>query len=240
MNFAHLPNISYFDRKLPTTKSSITPKSNNGVIISHARFHEIIKIQLYKHMKTYQTILSAAIIAMFFTSCSESKTSDSTESEVAAETKEAADTAESRPSPLMVKEGQIAGKAFKVQYGSPSVKGRELWGDLVPYNVVWRTGANEASYVDLAEEMTVEGKKLAAGKYSLFTIPKETGAWTVIFNSDWDLEHGHFQYDEKNDVLRVDVNPVWNETSKESMSIEIESPGIVIYWEKLELPISIN
>lgn len=191
-------------------------------------------------MKTYLAIVSTAMIALVFASCTEPKTSESDESEVAAETKEAAEATESRPSPLMVKEGKIAGKAVKVQYGSPAVKGRELWGDLVPYNVVWRTGANEASYVDLAEDMTVEGKKLKAGKYSLFTIPKETGSWTVIFNSEWDLEHGHFQYDEKNDVLRVEVTPVWEESNKESLSMELESPGIVIRWEKLKLPISIN
>src|SRR5690606_30102421 len=100
--------------------------------------------------------------------------------------------------------------------------------------------ANEATYVDLAEEMTVEGEKLPAGKYSLFTIPKDSESWTVIFNSEWDLEHGHFQYDEKNDVLRVEVNPVWEESNQESLSIEIENPGIVIRWEKLKLPISIN
>ncbi|WP_057935960.1 DUF2911 domain-containing protein [Algoriphagus resistens] len=191
-------------------------------------------------MKTYQTILTAAMVAMVFASCNKSKTSESTASDVAAETKEAAETEESRPSPLMVKEGQIAGKAFKVQYGSPAVKGRQLWGDLVPYNVVWRTGANEASYVELSEDMTVEGKKLPAGKYSLFTIPKENGPWTVIFNSEWNLEHGHFQYDEKNDVLRVEVVPVWEEGNEESLSMEIESPGLVIRWEKLKLPISIN
>lgn len=191
-------------------------------------------------MKTYQTILSASMIVLFFASCGEPKTSESTESEVATETKEAAEATESRPSPLMAKEGQISGKGFKVQYGSPAVKGRELWGDLVPYNVVWRTGANEASYVDLAEDMTIEGEKLPAGKYSLFTIPKEGGPWTVIFNSEWNLEHGHFQYDEKNDVLRVEVSPVWGETTQESLSMEIESPGLVIRWEKLKLPISIN
>ncbi|MFC5624661.1 DUF2911 domain-containing protein [Algoriphagus winogradskyi] len=191
-------------------------------------------------MKTNHPILSAAILAIVFASCSEPKAIETSESVVAEETMEAATEAESRPSPLMVKEGQIAGKAIKVQYGSPAVKGRDLWGDLVPYNVVWRTGANEASYVDLAEDMTVEGKKLEAGKYSLFTIPKETGAWTVIFNSEWDLEHGHFQYDEKNDVLRVDVTPVWEESTQESLSIDIENPGIVIRWEKLKLPITIN
>ena len=73
-------------------------------------------------------------------------------------------TTEQRPSPLEVKEGQIAGKKVKVQYGSPSVKGRTIWGDLVPYNVVWRTGANEATFLELGADFLVEGKSLKAGK----------------------------------------------------------------------------
>ncbi len=147
---------------------------------------------------------------------------------------------DTRPSPLEVKEGKIAGKSISVHYGSPSVKGRTIWGDLVPYNVVWRTGANEATFVDIPQDVRVEGKSLPAGKYSLFTIPKESGAWIVIFNSDWELEHGHFQYDDKNDVLRVEVSPTWEATSAEKLSIDIESPGLVIRWEKLKLPIAIQ
>lgn len=166
------------------------------------------------------------------------KTEESTSAETLEKTSEV--TPENRPSPLVTKEGQIDGKPIKLQYGSPSVKGRTLWGDLVPFNVVWRTGANEASFIDLTEAITVEGKSLAAGKYSIFTIPKEEGTWTVIFNSDWNLEHGHFQYNEKNDVLRVEVQPQWEATSQESLSMEVESPGIVIRWEKLKLPISIQ
>lgn len=166
------------------------------------------------------------------------KTEESTSTETQEQTSET--TPEQRPSPLVSKEGQVAGKTIKVQYGSPSVKGRTIWGDLVPYNVVWRTGANEASYIDLAQGITVEGKALAAGKYSIFTIPKENGAWTVIFNSDWNLEHGHFQYNEKNDVLRVEVQPQWEEASQESLSMEVESTGLVIRWEKLKLPIAIQ
>lgn len=162
-------------------------------------------------------------------------TAETAESEIADTTEE-----EKRPSPLEVKEGTIGAKSIKVQYGSPAVKGRTLWGDLVPYNVVWRTGANEATFIEIPQDISVEGKPLAAGKYSLFTIPKESGKWTVILNSDWNLEHGHFQYDEKNDVLRVEVTPVWEETSTERLSIDIESPGLVIRWDKLKLPITIQ
>lgn len=189
-------------------------------------------------MKKRYLFIPALFAFSVFVSCG-SKNSESMEensnSEMVEESSE-----ESRPSPLEVKEGSISGKAFKVQYGSPSVKGRQIWGDLVPYNVVWRTGANEATYIELSEEMTVEGQPVGAGKYSLFTIPKENGAWTVILNSEWDLEHGHFQYDEKQDVLRVEVSPEWEESSQERLSIDIEEPGIVIRWEKLKLPIQIQ
>lgn len=147
---------------------------------------------------------------------------------------------ESRPSPLVSEKGQISEKDVNVQYGSPSVKGRDIWGDLVPFDVVWRTGANEATFVEFSDDVTVEGQKLPAGKYSLFTIPKESGKWTVLFNKEWDLEHGHFQYDEKMDVLRVSVTPQWLDSSQESLSISIENPGLVIRWEKLQLPIQIQ
>lgn len=190
-------------------------------------------------MKTYHSFLFTALTALVFVSCGP-KSTDQEEAFDEAVANESAEAEEQRPSPLEVKDGTVAGKPFKVQYGSPAVKGRALWGDLVPYNVVWRTGANEASYVELSEDMTVEGATLAAGKYSIFTIPRESGSWTVIFNSEWDLEHGHFQYDEKNDVLRVDVQPRWVEQDQERLSMDLESPGLVIRWEKLVLPITIQ
>ena len=188
-------------------------------------------------MKKNILLAFATSALVVFYGCNSNKT-ESVEAEESTEA--AASEEEKRPSPLEVKEGTVGSKSIKVQYGSPAVKGRTLWGDLVPYNVVWRTGANEATFIDVPQDITVEGKPLAAGKYSLFTIPKESGKWTVILNSDWNLEHGHFQYDEKNDVLRVEVSPIWEETSTERLSIDIESPGLVIRWEKLKLPISIQ
>lgn len=180
-------------------------------------------------------LVTFAFMAFYGCGSKNTDTAETAESEIADTTEE-----EKRPSPLEVKEGTIGAKSIKVQYGSPAVKGRTLWGDLVPYNVVWRTGANEATFIEIPQDISVEGKPLAAGKYSLFTIPKESGKWTVILNSDWNLEHGHFQYDEKNDVLRVEVTPVWEETSTERLSIDIESPGLVIRWDKLKLPITIQ
>lgn len=188
-------------------------------------------------MKRIVLIVLGAFLISAGWSCS-SKTDSSEEKVTLDENQESEES--DRPSPLEVKSGQINGKEFKVQYGSPAVKDRTIWGDLVPYDVVWRTGANEATFVELTQEMSIEGETLAPGKYSLFTIPKSSGTWTVIFNSDWDLEHGHFQYDEKNDVLRVEVSPVWESTIQERLSIDIEDPGLVVRWEKLKLPITIQ
>lgn len=145
-----------------------------------------------------------------------------------------------RPSPLRTVDGTIGDKEVSIQYGAPSVKDRVVWGDIVPYNEVWRTGANEATFVDFSEDVQVEGQPLPAGKYSLFTIPKENGPWTVIFNSEWDLEHGHFQYKEENDVLRVESTPERVDDHQEQLTIAIESPGLLVRWEKMRLPITIQ
>jgi hypothetical protein len=191
-------------------------------------------------MKKLSTLWSIGLICISVFACSPKSSENAEETTVEEASSNESESSEQRPSPLEIKEGQIAGKTISVHFGSPSVNGRTIWGDLVPYNVVWRTGANEATYIEIPQDIIVEGKALPAGKYSLFTIPKESGPWTVIFNSEWDLEHGHFQYDEKNDVLRVESTPSWESTTTEKLSIEIESSGLVIRWEKLNLPIAIK
>jgi len=188
-------------------------------------------------MKKINSLFLAILLSgsFFLYSCENNNQEGETEevSEMEAESTE-------RVSPLRTAQGTVAGTEIKVQYGAPSVKDRVIWGDIAPYNEVWRTGANEATNVEFADDVMVEGKALAAGRYSLFTIPKESGPWTVIFNSDWDLEHGHYQYKEENDVLRVDVNPVKDQEHQEQLAISVEEPGIVIRWEKLKLPIEIK
>src|SRR5690606_7918853 len=99
----------------------------------------------------------------------------------------------------------------KVFYNRPSKKGREIFGGLVPYGQVWRTGANEATTFDTNRDLNFKGKVLRAGKYSLWTIPREN-AWTIIFNSEhgqWGLnKQGQPNRDPKLDVLQVDVPSV--------------------------------
>ncbi len=98
---------------------------------------------------------------------------------------------------------------ISINYSRPGVKGRKIWGGLVPYNKVWRTGANEATKITFSKGIIINGKKLAAGSYSFFAIPEEK-EWTLIFNkivNQW----GAFTYNELQDALRIKVKPVKND-----------------------------
>lgn len=99
------------------------------------------------------------------------------------------------------KEGEKA--LVRVIYSRPAKKDREVFGKLVPYGKVWRTGANENTEIKFYQDATIQGKKVKAGTYSLFTIPGET-EWTIILNSDLDY-WGAFKYNQANDVARFTV-----------------------------------
>ncbi|KEO74510.1 DUF2911 domain-containing protein [Anditalea andensis] len=189
-------------------------------------------------MKKLEILFFAWVISgsMFLSSCERPAQEEDTTTETAM----VSDSREERVSPLRNIQGTINQNEVKVQYGAPSVKNRIIWGDMVPYDEVWRTGANEATNIEFSEDVNVEGKPLRAGRYSIFTIPRQKGPWTIIFNSDWDLEHGHFQYKEENDVLRVEVNPIKGQEHQEQLVVTVEDPGIIIRWEQIELPIKIN
>lgn len=130
-----------------------------------------------------------------------------------------------------------------INYFRPNVKGREVWGKLVPYDQVWRTGANNATIFEVTNDVKINGQLLAAGKYSLHSIPTK-GDWTVIFNKVAD-QWGSFQYDEKQDVLRVKATPKMLAESREQMTFTFDkltkSTGeLALTWEKLHLPIMID
>lgn len=112
---------------------------------------------------------------------------------------------EARVSPNAATMQTIGTTNVVITYGRPSVKDREIFGGLVPYGEVWRTGANEASTITFSGDVTVEGQPLAAGTYSLFTIPTD-GDWTVIFNNVAE-QWGAFNYSEAEDALRVTATP---------------------------------
>jgi hypothetical protein len=142
------------------------------------------------------------------------------------------------PSPRKQMTSTMGNSKVTVNYGSPSVKGRTIWGDLEPYDEVWRTGANEATTIEFSEDVMIEGQKLAAGKYALFTIPSED-EWTVIFNSKPD-QFGDYSYDEADDVLRVKVTPMEIDESVEQMAFEVEDDKIVLKWDRMAVPIKVS
>ena len=134
-------------------------------------------------------------------------------------------------------EAAIEGVNLTIEYGRPKVKGRAIWGSLVPYDKVWRTGADEATTFSVDHDIMVEGKKLAAGTYGLFTVPGEA-QWTIIFNKVAD-QWGAFNYDKGKDILRVTVKPL-KAQHVEEMTFKIEGNQVMLCWEKLKVPFKIT
>lgn len=130
-----------------------------------------------------------------------------------------------------------------IAYYRPNVKGRKIWGGLVPYDKVWRTGANYPTFVTFTDTTIIEGKhKLPPNKYALYTIPQRK-KWTIIFSRNLEL-WGSFGYDPLDDALRVDVDPDTGdfvETFTISFSdITDNKATIVIQWERIKVPIDIE
>lgn len=152
-----------------------------------------------------------------------------------------------------------------ITYHRPGVKGRTIWGEpwgdnkteatldnqnqrpkdapIVPWGHVWRAGANDATQFAVTDDVLINGQKLAAGTYSLHTIPTKE-EWTLIFNSDAG-QWGSFTYDAKKDVLRVKAKPEWVGDSQEwlSYSIPTVTPNtakVVLRWEKVAVPFTVE
>ena len=146
--------------------------------------------------------------------------------------------AQEKASPSTVATGKINGSTISINYSSPSVKGRQIWGALVPYNEVWRAGANEATTFETDKELTIEGSKLPAGKYSFFIIPKEKQC-VIIFNKE-PKQWGAYKYNPKQDQLRVTVKQKGTDTMTEKLVYVINNDNIVLSWEKWNIPFSVK
>ena len=147
-------------------------------------------------------------------------------------------------SPRKKASGEIDGVTVNIDYGSPSVKGREIWGGLEPYGKVWRAGANETTNFEFSDDVTINGKSLPAGKYGFFIIPDEEGDWVVIFNEEWSRElhgaWGAFGYKQEKDVLRLDIKPEWSKENMESLEYKIVEDEVKFGWEKLRITLNIK
>ncbi len=142
-------------------------------------------------------------------------------------------------SPAATATGKIKDATVTIAYSSPSVKDRKIWGDLVPYNKVWRAGANEATTFETDKDITVQGKKLPAGKYSFFLMPKESGTWTAIFNKE-PKQWGAYKYEEGKDALRVDVKTKALKAKQETLMYKVNSNGFTMDWDQISVPVEIK
>src|SRR5690349_20036109 len=173
-----------------------------------------------------------------------------------------------RPSQKATVMQRIGVTDVTITYSRPGVKGRKIWGDplpgqsdvkgeatlddqnkrpsdavIVPYGHVWRTGANEATQFVVTDDVLINGQKLAAGSYSLHTIPTKD-EWTIVFNGTAN-QWGSFDYDPAKDTLRVKAKPQWLNTSDEGMSYSFDpvtddSAQVNIRWEKINVPFTVK
>ena len=127
-----------------------------------------------------------------------------------------------------------------IQYSSPAVNDREIWGKVVPYGEIWRAGANEATTISFSTDVILEGEELKKGTYSFFIIPKPGDeTWTVILNADTTL-WGPYGYDKAKDVLRLELEPKMLNGSADRLTYSIHDQDInqgyiKLAWENLRL-----
>jgi len=145
------------------------------------------------------------------------------------------------PSPLGMATFKYEDLYVKVTYGRPHKRGREVFGSLVPYGKIWRTGANQATEITVTKDVTIGGKKLAAGTYTLFSVPEET-KWELIFNEDLG-QWGAYRYNEDKDALRVFAEVSQTDLVYEPFTIEIEQKEneihLIMMWDKTRATIPI-
>ena len=137
-----------------------------------------------------------------------------------------------KPSPAATAVGKTGDSNITLTYSQPAVKGRKVWGDLVPFDKVWRTGANDATTIEFSKDVKIEGQALKAGKYALFTIPTEGGEWTFIFNKTA-KQWGAYSYKEADDALRVKVKAGKAAAFAERLTFEVKDKNVVFSWENL-------
>ena len=146
-------------------------------------------------------------------------------------------------SPVCTISQAVGTSDISITYSRPGAKNRVIFGNIVPYDKMWRTGANKATKISFSEEVTFAGQKLPAGEYSLFTIPS-TSEWEVILNNELNL-WGTGEYNEADDVLRVKIPSSSNENHIESSTIDLNTfsssgADLTISWEKTKIIIPIN
>jgi hypothetical protein len=147
-----------------------------------------------------------------------------------------------RLSPLEMVTLKYESSYIKVTYGRPHKKGRDIFGNLVPYGKVWRTGANEATEITFTKDVLINKKRIAAGTYTIFTIP-EKNKWNVIFNSDLG-QWGAYNYNPEKNVLEIDAAVSEMDIVYEPFTIEFQlqdgKTNLLMMWDNIKASFTIN
>jgi hypothetical protein len=144
-------------------------------------------------------------------------------------------------SPRQMAMAMVGNNHVHIDYGSPSVRGRTIWGGLVAYDQVWATGAHKATWIDFAEDVEINGKLIPKGKYGFFTIPN-ANEWTLILNKVWDM-HLADDYDASNDIIRVKSKPTNLSETVEALTFEVKDTNgkkgvVTLSWDSLSVSLT--
>jgi len=132
---------------------------------------------------------------------------------------------------------------ISIVYGRPVARGRELFGALVPWDAYWNAGADDATRIEVDQDILVEGERLPAGRYSLWTIPRASGEWTLIFSRAWEVQHR--PYPAGSDVLRLQIRTQPSADHMETLAFYFpvataDSATLYFHWGTTVLPIRIT
>ena len=185
-----------------------------------------------------KTKLALLIIAIAITSCKEEKSSTNEHDHTDSKMEQIEPEKKKVLSPHTSAMAMIGDAHIHIDYSSPGVRNRIIFGGLVGYDVVWQAGAHNATWLETNKDLIINNEKLPAGKYGFFTIPSKE-RWTVIFNKNWD-QHGKDEYDPKDDVLRFKVTPKSTDSIMEHLIYKVkktsELEGIIsMSWEKIKI-----
>ncbi len=143
-----------------------------------------------------------------------------------------------RPSPPASDTTIVQTAVVVIDYSSPAVKKRKLLDGLIPYDKVWRTGANEATKFATDKDLLVMGERLPKGTYAYFTRASE-GSWTILFNREWD-QWGAYGYDDDQDALRIEVTPRSVQDFEERMTLYFENDELVFHWGHVQYSLELQ
>jgi hypothetical protein len=188
-------------------------------------------------------LLILAVMSLSISACQHHKENAVHDHNAETKTEAPADT--TKKSIPMEEHAQVGGVHFMMKYHAPAVRGRTIWGGLVPYDQVWVTGAHAATSLEFNQDIKINNTIVPAGKYAFFTIPGKD-QWTLIINKNWD-QHLADEYDSKDDVVRVSVTPETLQAPQERLLYTITSrddsnAAINMSWEKVKvtLPLQLN